>query len=446
MFESQSRLHTPVHAIAIAIPAMDDAQPAVQLSVLPLSDALDKSCGICMTALDDTQVHTLQGCGHQFCRQCLRDYVAVSLDHGNCRLRCHFLSPTEPGSAAPSAPASTEGGVSPAAPAGSASATTPGLHRHGSSLLPPSCGTPLTEGDVELLVTGDQLQRWRRFVANRDLSMRQCPRCDHSQRGCEEQPAMQCEQCGQEYCFAHSTAHIDQTCAEFERSQQTQERAAMEVIDAIAVRCPGCRVAVEKGEGCNHMHCPACGMHFCYLCGQPVSDFALPSHYAFWNVQGCPNRQLVPNARPWTRTELRAFRCLSLLALCLVGPPAAVVATVIFVLFFPALWFAATPSLPLWQKQAVVLPVSTGTAARPRSALVQRCSNLGSIFLFIFTVVGYLVMGFAAVFLCLLLLPLFIAAAPCVGLYWWSSRRRKGLAHTAAEERPGSPTEGLSAV
>ncbi|ETN79783.1 hypothetical protein NECAME_09650 [Necator americanus] len=32
--------------------------------------------------------------------------------------------------------------------------------------------------------------------------------------------------------------------------------------------CPtkGCGAVIEKGEGCNHMQCTACNIHFCWLC------------------------------------------------------------------------------------------------------------------------------------------------------------------------------------
>ncbi|PIO69901.1 IBR domain protein [Teladorsagia circumcincta] len=34
-------------------------------------------------------------------------------------------------------------------------------------------------------------------------------------------------------------------------------------------QCPtkGCGALIKKGEGCNHMHCTVCKMHFCWLCG-----------------------------------------------------------------------------------------------------------------------------------------------------------------------------------
>lgn len=32
--------------------------------------------------------------------------------------------------------------------------------------------------------------------------------------------------------------------------------------------CPNndCHILIEKAEGCNHMECPMCKVHFCWLC------------------------------------------------------------------------------------------------------------------------------------------------------------------------------------
>ncbi len=37
-----------------------------------------------------------------------------------------------------------------------------------------------------------------------------------------------------------------------------------------ASRCPNCRTAIERIEGCFHMHCINCATHFCYECGEEI--------------------------------------------------------------------------------------------------------------------------------------------------------------------------------
>jgi hypothetical protein len=43
------------------------------------------------------------------------------------------------------------------------------------------------------------------------------------------------------------------------------------------VYCPGCNLAINKIDGCNHITCSGCKMEFCYICGASYS-------------QGCPHQ------------------------------------------------------------------------------------------------------------------------------------------------------------
>ncbi|MFN4352891.1 MAG: IBR domain-containing protein, partial [Hylemonella sp.] len=212
------------------------------------------------------------------------------------------------------------------------------------------------------LVSEQQLQRWRRFVANRDPNMRQCPNCDASQRGSAAQPAMTCTACGLQFCFAHSNAHPARTCADFERELLQQEREAMQVINAISVRCPGCQAAVEKASGCNHMRCPNCATYFCYLCGQRVSSSALPNHYAFWNLAGCPNRQMSESARPWSMCESVLYRLGYALLLLIFGPPALALTLCSMVLCCPLVCIGVRSSWNMEESQGVLRQDATPVA------------------------------------------------------------------------------------
>lgn len=43
------------------------------------------------------------------------------------------------------------------------------------------------------------------------------------------------------------------------------------------IRCPGCRVMVQRAEGCFYMSC-ACGTRFCYECGVKVHSYLMRSN------------------------------------------------------------------------------------------------------------------------------------------------------------------------
>ena len=55
-------------------------------------------------------------------------------------------------------------------------------------------------------------------------------------------------------------------------------------------KCPKCRMAIEKDEGCNHMTCSSCHYEFCWICKGPYNDH----HFEWWNIFGCPGAQYTP--------------------------------------------------------------------------------------------------------------------------------------------------------
>lgn len=40
----------------------------------------------------------------------------------------------------------------------------------------------------------------------------------------------------------------------------------MQYINRNTKKCPGCKVNIEKNEGCNHMTCRQCKHEFCWIC------------------------------------------------------------------------------------------------------------------------------------------------------------------------------------
>ena len=53
--------------------------------------------------------------------------------------------------------------------------------------------------------------------------------------------------------------------------------------DAAGARaCPGCSLRVERAYGCNHIECPQCAKHWCFIC-EATWD---ASHYACRDAVG----------------------------------------------------------------------------------------------------------------------------------------------------------------
>lgn len=137
---------------------------------------------------------------------------------------------------------------------------------------------------------------------------------------------MTCESCGCRYCYHHSNAHAaDVSCALYEQrllstaayqadmrllktAVQSAHASAFSAAVSAAIRtCPGvtCGALVQKESGCNHMRCPRCGTAFCWLCGSATGDNPYPDHFAWWNLSGCPNKQMTGKHRgPFSDSRL----------------------------------------------------------------------------------------------------------------------------------------------
>lgn len=59
----------------------------------------------------------------------------------------------------------------------------------------------------------------------------------------------------------------------------TNERENLKWVSNNTQVCPTCSTAIEKSEGCNHMHCFTCQTHFCYRCGSYLDAKAPYMHY-----------------------------------------------------------------------------------------------------------------------------------------------------------------------
>lgn len=81
-----------------------------------------------------------------------------------------------------------------------------------------------------------------------------------------------CSLCSASYCFGcRQEPHKPAECSELEQWNQIYSSSKF-WIQTNTKPCPACKVPIEKNNGCNHMHCTLCGVHFCWLC---LSDLRL---------------------------------------------------------------------------------------------------------------------------------------------------------------------------
>ncbi|PPQ97579.1 hypothetical protein CVT26_002307 [Gymnopilus dilepis] len=99
-----------------------------------------------------------------------------------------------------------------------------------------------------------------------DLHYCPTPDCPQVYRSAKGGVFIQCPSCLIRICpSCHTDAHDGLTCAESKHGDDLfDEWAGQHDVK----RCPGCNVAIEKEEGCNHMTCTMCNTHICWVCLQ----------------------------------------------------------------------------------------------------------------------------------------------------------------------------------
>lgn len=86
-----------------------------------------------------------------------------------------------------------------------------------------------------------------------------CPSCDHPINN----DHIVYDLCTDEEKTRWHTASTDTVLSK----RSLRERLAEFRIRMITAKCPGCRMRVNKIDGCNHISC-VCGTEFCYRCGE----------------------------------------------------------------------------------------------------------------------------------------------------------------------------------
>ena len=80
---------------------------------------------------------------------------------------------------------------------------------------------------------------------------------------------MRCPECEMSVCLKCKHQHSGFSCEQAESIRAHAITLSEEEIQLLIsnVRvCPGCTMMIEKLEGCDHMTCTECGVHFCWSC------------------------------------------------------------------------------------------------------------------------------------------------------------------------------------
>lgn len=108
-----------------------------------------------------------------------------------------------------------------------------------------------------------------------------------------------CQVCSEVNCIQCEAIHTNKTCIEYEEivnpdgrrkrlSQEAEEAFKAFVAEGKAMYCPQCRLAIVKDEGCDHLQCPTCKLGICWVTKKPRMPLHKPDGSV---IDGCHCRE-----------------------------------------------------------------------------------------------------------------------------------------------------------
>ncbi|KAH8097029.1 hypothetical protein BXZ70DRAFT_306416 [Cristinia sonorae] len=190
----------------------------------------DTTCPIC---LDDVTAPVRLECGHAWCKTCLHDYLAASVDTKAFPLTC----------------LGDEARCS---------------HRISlniaSEILSPSEMNDIVQAS---------------FLAHIHIhasEFHHCPTpdCPQVYRNAPKGTVLRCPSCLVRICTTCNREHHDGVC----RYSETEDMKLFEewTKGHDVKKCPGCKAPIERSAGCNHMTCLRCKTHICWVCTATFSS------------------------------------------------------------------------------------------------------------------------------------------------------------------------------
>lgn len=183
-------------------------------------------CPICFDEVDCP--FTLR-CGHAHCRSCLREYLLAATDSRFFPLTCL------------------------------------GEGANCTELIPLSAARGILTTDEFNAVVNSA---YSAFVAKKADEFHHCPTpdCPQVYRTAPKGMVLQCPACLSRICSScHGESHDGVECPSDEGDEN--ELAFKEWKKSRGVKpCPGCKIDIERAEGCNHVICIRCNTHICWEC------------------------------------------------------------------------------------------------------------------------------------------------------------------------------------
>jgi hypothetical protein len=213
-----------------------------------------KDCPICFAEIDEKLKYTFK-CQHEFCRDCIVNYVDEEINNARIEMKCPWKD----------------------------------------------CKEMINDEEIKAFASEKQISKLKKFRARREHSS------DPNLVTC---PIADCEGYARKYNLIEVTnsvsgrrsiSKIKYTCSNHHNfcgkcnkvwhgNESCEDDK--EILDyatdsgRMLKKCVKCKVWTEKNEGCNHMHCRICETDWCWLC----EELCKPDHYRIANTP-CYGRQ-----------------------------------------------------------------------------------------------------------------------------------------------------------
>ncbi|KAF9012958.1 hypothetical protein BDZ89DRAFT_963353 [Hymenopellis radicata] len=203
------------------------AKRAVQSAAGMQKPAGRKAAVECPICFDELASPCTLLCGHKHCGSCLKEYLLAARDSRFFPLTCL------------------------------------GNQANCTELIPLRAAKEfLTTSELDTLVTA----AYSAYIAKRPNEFHPCPTADCPQvyRAGPAGNILQCPACLARICSTcRGEEHEGGECPDGDGQEQAfKEWKSQHDVQA----CPGCKVDIERAEGCNHVTCTRCQTHICWVC------------------------------------------------------------------------------------------------------------------------------------------------------------------------------------
>ncbi|KAF9064890.1 hypothetical protein BDP27DRAFT_1229708 [Rhodocollybia butyracea] len=201
------------------------------------------TCGVCLDVTPDEDLALVEKCQHQFCRECLQNYVLSKISDRRFPIVCPTCMSDK-------------------------ALTDPGIVEH--NLIEQMNISPK---DYEIL---------EEMMLSRYCIPVHCSKCSQTafvdREEYQEQSIVTCPLPGCTHAWCKNCTQTIEPGGPQHSCDGSNELASLMKKQGWKA-CPGCKTNIQKTDGCNHMTCPSpgCNMHFCYRCGQAIIQSALRS-------------------------------------------------------------------------------------------------------------------------------------------------------------------------